>query len=106
MGAVEGKLSGPFACRDPGEGAQIREADLHRLSLHIKEGGAVQFGVTSANPVARSIKHSHPVGDELPMPWPSVIELAGKGGRATAAHPVAQDQNFIDVELGDGKLEG
>src|SRR5688572_1605771 len=51
------------------------------------------------------IEHFHPVGDESPRAMFSAIELARQSGRAPAARAMTQDDDLLDLELGDRELQ-
>src|SRR5690348_18508843 len=92
MGAV--KLQAPIflAACDPREGAEVREADLHRFMLHVEEGKAVNFFMACADLVARFGKHAHPVADEVAFAGRNVVELAGQCRSAPAAHARSEER--------------
>src|SRR5437868_6305045 len=105
MSTVELELTSLLALGDPGECAQICEADLHRFPFHVEKGLSVELMMMRPDAVAGAAQHSHPIGDEMAFAGLGVIELAGQRRRAPAAQPVSHDEDLTDVELDDGEFE-
>ena len=65
MRAVQLEAARGLALGDPGESTKVGEPDLHRLSLHVEEGRAIQLLVPRTHLVARFVQHPYPVADEM-----------------------------------------
>ena len=73
--------------------------------LHLEERRPIELGMARPDSVAGVSKHAHPVADEMAFPGGHVVETAGQGRGAAAAHSVAHDEDFLDLELRNRELE-
>src|SRR5690348_17089948 len=101
MRTMELELAGLLALGDPGEGAQVGEADLHRLALHVQEGLPIELLVPCPDLVSRIAEHPHPVGDEMAFARLGIVKLTGQRSRAAAAQAMPHDEDLADIDLGD-----
>src|SRR4029079_14544827 len=105
MGAVKLEPPGLLAIGDPWKGPQIGKADLYRFAFHLEKSGAVERWMMGPDLVARSIQHSHPIGNEMALAGLGIVELAGQGRGAAAAQAMAHDHDLRNFELRHRELE-
>ena len=77
------RLPACLALRDQREGAQVGEADLDRLQLHVEEGRAIQHLVAGADLAACLVE----LPTQSAMKWPSPWALWSNCPVSAAAHP-------------------